>query len=114
MIQARYMTGLSLEELAAEVNMSVSTLERKFKKYFNTTPLKYIKNLRVEEACKLLLDLNKNLSEIALDVGFCDQSYFTKEFKKIMKMTPRQYRNKIAQSESNVFSNITEEEEDKA
>ena len=58
-------------------------------------PIADIKNLRVEQACKQLMDLNKSLSEIALNVGFCDQSYFTKEFKKAMGITPCQYRNKL-------------------
>jgi len=94
-IQKEYMNNLTVDDLAKETKMSVSTFERKFKKYFKMTPIKYIKQLRIEQACKQLLDLNISLSDVAQNVGFCDQSYFTKEFKKIMKMTPRHYREKI-------------------
>ena len=77
-----------------------------FKKHFKTTPLKYIKKLRIEQGCKMLMDQNRNLSDIALSIGFCDQSYFTKEFKKTMSITPRQYRNMhILQSDTRLIAN---------
>ena len=48
--------------------------------------------VKIEKACKLLRDTEKALVEIGLELGFCDQSAFTAQFRKRMSMTPRQYR----------------------
>ena len=78
--------------LAEMVNLSVSQFERNFKKLFNMTPLKFINKVRVDNACEMLISSYATLSEIALDCGFYDHSYFTKIFKAQMGQTPIQYR----------------------
>jgi len=71
--------------------MSLSTFERKFKRHFGSTPSRFIKKLRIERACEQLSN-GVDISSVALVCGFCDQSYFTKEFKSIMGITPRQFK----------------------
>jgi transcriptional regulator GlxA family with amidase domain len=48
--------------------------------------------LRVDRAAELLRHTDKGLLQIALEVGFNDQSYFTKVFRRYLRMTPREYR----------------------
>ncbi|WDE97255.1 AraC family transcriptional regulator [Lentisphaera profundi] len=90
-LQKNFKKSLNIQDIAYQSAMSVSTFERKFKKYFGCSPTQFIKKLRIDHACELL-DLNYDLSDIALECGFCDQSYFTKEFKRVMNMTPRQFK----------------------
>nr|WP_252732305.1 helix-turn-helix domain-containing protein [Paraglaciecola arctica] len=80
------------DTLACLVHMSVSTFERKFKKHFNDSPAKFIKKLRLSLACQKLLSTDLPISEIANICGFCDQSYMTKEFHRVMAVTPREYK----------------------
>ncbi len=90
-LQKNFKNSVNIQDLAYQNAMSVSTFERKFKKHFSCSPSQFIKKLRIDHACDLLYS-NYNLSDIALECGFCDQSYFTKEFKKVMNMTPRQFK----------------------
>lgn len=90
-LQKNFKGSVNIKELAYQNAMSVSTFERKFKKHFACSPSQFIKKLRIDHACDLL-NLNYDIAEIALKCGFCDQSYFSKEFKKVMKMTPRQFK----------------------
>lgn len=94
-VQKNYMRNINIRELAEICCMSMSTFERRFKKHFGSTPSRYIKRLRINEACELLL-AGFPAQRVALDCGFCDQSYFTREFRKLMGMTPRQFKLKQA------------------
>lgn len=92
-MQQNYMKTISIKNLAELSCMSLSTFERKFKKHFGCSPNQYIKRLRLEEACELLV-AGYNIQRVALDCGFCDQSYFTREFRLFMGVTPRKYQMK--------------------
>ena len=101
-MQENYMNSISINELAKLSCMSLSTFERKFKKHFGSSPNQYIKRLRLENACELLT-AGYNIQQVALDCGFCDQSYFTREFRILMGMTPRKYQLKY-KKENNLYS----------
>jgi AraC-like DNA-binding protein len=90
-MQKNFTNTISIKELADLSCMSLSTFERKFKKHFGSSPNQYIKQLRLEQACELLL-AGYNIQQVALDCGFCDQSYFTREFRVQIGMTPRKYQ----------------------
>lgn len=93
-IHNNFKNKFELDELAAMANMSASSLERNFRKYFHMTPFQYIQKIRIDKACVMLQSLDRDLVEVAFDTGFCDQSHFTKVFKKQMGLTPHQYRDK--------------------
>lgn len=97
-MQKNYMNSISIKELAELSCMSLSTFERKFKKHFGSSPNQYIKRLRLENACELLI-AGYNIQQVALDCGFCDQSYFTREFRILMGMTPRKYQIKYKEEQ---------------
>lgn len=91
-IQDHFEQQIEISTLAEMMNLSVSQFERNFKKLFNMTPLKFINKVRIDNSCERLIKSNATLSEIALDCGFYDHSYFTKIFKAQMSITPIQYR----------------------
>ncbi len=92
LIQREVHRDISNAELAAEAHLSLSAFERRFRRYFQTSPQQYIKRVRITKACHALIYTDKCFIEIALESGFCDQSYFTKEFRRAVKLTPGQYR----------------------
>lgn len=90
-IQKSFSHKINIRELAELSCMSISTFERRFRHHFDCTPTQYIKRVRIEGACKLLL-AGHHIHHAALESGFCDQSYFTREFRLVMGITPRQYQ----------------------
>lgn len=84
-------TEFDLEQLAADVNMSKSTLYRKIKTMTGMTPLDFVRNVKMKRACMMLLARTQNVSEIAYAVGFSNPKYFSKCFKEEFGMTPSEY-----------------------
>ena len=96
-VEANLFSQLSVEELAQQTNLSISSFKREFAKLYNDTPASYIKNRRLEKAAELLLVSNERISEIAFDCGFNDVANFTKSFSEKYHTTPTNYRlNQIA------------------
>ncbi len=91
-LQENFAEKIKMKELAKIACLSVSALERRFHKEIGMTPSTYLKNLRMNEACRLLSETQESISKIALDCGACDQAYFTVEFRKQFQITPLQYR----------------------
>ena len=54
--------------------------------------MKHILNVRIRAACNLLAKTNDTIASIALESGFYDHSHFTRNFKKVMKVSPSEYR----------------------
>jgi PAS domain S-box-containing protein len=90
-VQKNFSSTINIKHLAEMACMSISTFERRFRQHFACTPTQYIKRVRIEESCKLLL-AGYPIHQAAQQSGFCDQSYFTKEFRLLMGITPRQYQ----------------------
>lgn len=86
--------SITLNQLAEATNKSPNYLSSLFKKEVGMSPINYIILKKVEEAKELLLVTDASLLEICLYLGFHDQSYFTKVFKKHTGQTPRQFRQK--------------------
>ena len=91
-IHENYQNKITIHDLANTVSMSKSYFCKFFKQMFGTTAVEYINRYRVEKACDFIKSNNESISNIALDVGFDNFSYFTKKFKDIKKITPSQYR----------------------
>jgi two-component system response regulator YesN len=85
--------SLTVDQIAKEVYLSPSRLSHIIKSELGITFGDYISKVRVERAKVLLKDRELPISQIALEVGFPDQSYFTKVFKKIERCTPMKFRN---------------------
>ena len=91
-INNHYDQGLSLNQLAEEMNLNANYLSQVFKRETGKTFLKYITDLRIEKAKELLDSKNYSISEIASRLGFSDYFYFLKTFKRVTGMTPKQYK----------------------
>jgi AraC family transcriptional regulator len=83
---------LLLADIAASVGCSPCHLERLFKPATGVALHKYVMQQRVERAKQLLADTEKPIAEVALDCGFQDQSHFTKVFHRLIRVTPKTYR----------------------
>lgn len=83
---------LTLEELAITAGVHPVHLATTFRRVFGHPVASYVRQLRIEYACRALTTSNVPLAEIALAAGFADQSHFGRTFKRLMKMTPAQYR----------------------
>ncbi|MDO4634052.1 MAG: AraC family transcriptional regulator [Eubacteriales bacterium] len=91
-IEAHYDEDLTVDALARTISASESVVLRCFQQMLHTSPIRYVKNIRIKKAADLLRTTNKSAKEIALACGFNDISYFTRAFKEIYHQTPGSYR----------------------
>jgi AraC family transcriptional regulator len=91
-ISAYFNRPLALKQIAELVEAHPVYLAREFHKHYHCTVGEYVRRLRVESACQRLSDSDEPLSNIALTVGFSDQSHFSRTFKRLTGMTPAKYR----------------------
>jgi len=84
--------NLSIAELAEQFDISQRTFTRRFKAANGVNALTYWRKLKIELTKELLASTNLSIQEIALEVGYQDQSHLTKLFKKELSTTPREYR----------------------
>jgi len=88
-----YEEPITVEGLADYTAFIHSSLYRKFIKRYGISPKRFLVEFRVQKACCLLRYSNCSVQEIALSVGFEDPFYFSRAFKEIMGVSPRQYAN---------------------
>lgn len=87
-------TELSVEIISQHMRMSRSLLFSKTKALTDMGISDYVNKLRIEKACFLLMNSDKNITEISEEVGFSTQRYFSKVFKKVTEVTPSQFKQK--------------------
>ena len=87
-----YNEPISIQEYAESRNMSVCWFQRNFKQIVKHTPMQYLLTIRVNNAASLLETTNYGLAEIATIVGYEDPLYFSRLFRKIKGVSPRDYR----------------------
>ena len=90
-ISQNYAEYLTLEETAKALAISPDYLSRIFKQETGVTFNHYVNNFRIEKAKKLIRSTTLRLTDICHLVGYVDQSYFTKVFRRIVKMSPSEY-----------------------
>lgn len=94
-IEANLFSQMTIEELAQQHNLSLSSFKREFSKIFHDTPANYIKAKKLEKAAELLEFSNQRITEIAFDCGFNDLANFTKSFTSKYSLSPTNYRQKL-------------------
>lgn len=83
---------VGVRELAEAASVSMSTLERLFKNHMNTTPRKFILQVKMSAACERLLNTNMLVKEVANGLGYEDHANFTRAFTRVMGMSPSTYQ----------------------
>jgi AraC-like DNA-binding protein len=83
---------VNLEELASIAHMSQRSFLRVFQSATGTSPLAWVIAQRINRACHLLRHTDRRVTEVAFDVGFNDSNYFSRQFRKIAGLSPRDYR----------------------
>ncbi|MGC9356799.1 MAG: substrate-binding domain-containing protein [Anaerolineae bacterium] len=91
-IHEHYADQISRTDLAQYVALSEDYLTFCFRKELGVTPITYLNRFRVNQAKDLLVHTNKSITEIALDVGFSDSSYFSRVFRREVGLSPTDYR----------------------
>ncbi|MBV6715591.1 AraC family transcriptional regulator [Paenibacillus chitinolyticus] len=89
-ITNNYDKSFRIEELAKKVNMSVSSLHRHFKEVTAMSPIQFQKELRLQEARRLLLTESADATEVAFRVGYESPSQFSREYSRMFGFPPRQ------------------------
>ena len=91
-IAVNYGKNILLEDMAAEASLSPSHFARLFKQTIGQSPYQFLMTYRIEQAKRMLDKPNTLAIDIALHCGFSDQAHFSRTFKKIEGITPKQYR----------------------
>ena len=91
-ITSYFNTKVTLEDLAGVTGLSPNYLASLFKQDTGMTFGEYLTKFRIDSACALLTQTDYDYLQIALSLGFCTQSYFTKVFREQTGVTPRTYR----------------------
>lgn len=91
-INNNYTKKLSLQEVASTFNISPNYLSSIFKEYTNINFSNYVSTVKIEHATEMLKNSDMQICEISDFLGFNDPYYFSKVFKKIIGLSPREYR----------------------
>ena len=90
-----YNQNICIKDYAADRHMSDCWFNRTFKKVTKVTPIQYIISLRITSAINLLENTDHNIKQIASMVGYDDEYYFSRLFKKNTGLSPTEYRKKL-------------------
>lgn len=100
-IQFNYSHDISIDDIAKAVGVSRSHLYRVFMSNVGQSPIDYLTSYRISEACHLLRNSQLSIAEIAVSVGFFDQFYFSRVFKKAKGVPPSKYLASLESSGQN-------------
>lgn len=91
-LESNYLNQITLKDLSEKAFLSPRQFTRIFKSNYNTTPINYLINLRIKHACFLLRNSDLSIINVAVESGFSDSTYFCRQFRKIVGMSPGDYR----------------------
>jgi len=91
-IDRSFRDDIVMSEVAELTGFSPTHFNRRFRQLLRMSPTEYLLSLRIQEAQRLLATTEHTIARIGHEVGFYDQSHFTKRFGKATGMTPRTYR----------------------
>jgi AraC family transcriptional regulator len=95
-LQEEYMVAPSLRQIAADVSVHPTYLATTFQKHFGVSVGEFFRLRRIAQARKILAQSDQSLSEVALLLGFSDQSHFCRTFKKQTGLSPLEFRRLFA------------------
>ncbi len=86
-----YQSSLDVEQLASMANMSSSTFHRNFRQVTSSSPIQYVKKIRLNRSKELLLDQGLKVKQAATQVGYESPTQFSREFTRYFGQSPRDY-----------------------
>lgn len=89
---------ITCADIAGEINLSVRRLHTLFQEWVGESPIEHLRGVRLARARNLLADLDLTIAEVALAVGFSDQSAFTRSFLRSFGETPGRFRRRLGRS----------------
>lgn len=92
-----YHESIRVQDLATTAGMSESHFSRQFKAAIGTSPIDWLRKERINQAKRRLIESEDPIKEIARQVGYSDQFFFSKDFKKTTQLTPTEFRLKERQ-----------------
>ena len=102
-VMKNFKQKISLDEVAGMVNMTRTSFSRYFKSRVNKSFSDFLKEIRIEYACKLLKEEKMNIDNIGYECGFQTLSNFNKQFKRVMEKQPHCYRNEYLQVTTDAY-----------
>ncbi|MDQ0246312.1 two-component system response regulator YesN [Bacillus fengqiuensis] len=102
-VDTYYMEELTLEKLSNRFFLSREHISRKFKQETGMTLSKYIMKLRIDQAKYWLKETDESILSISFMLGYQDEKYFSKLFKKVVGLTPFEYRNSEKRQQTGSF-----------
>lgn len=91
-VEANYQNSVTLGAFCEKKHYSMPYISRRFKQETGMTVREYLQKVRVERSCELLAGSDMRISEIAREVGYEDIKFFNQVFRRLMKLSPRDYR----------------------
>ena len=92
LLHESFRSPLMVRQLAEEVGVHPAHFSRAFRQHYGCTPVEYMRRLRLDAACQMLVTTVESGAVIADQCGFSDQSHMTRVFSKCLGMTPADYR----------------------
>lgn len=89
---------LRVSELAARAGLSVFQFDQRIRGLFGMSAGQYVIRLRIDHACDRLRHGTAPISEIALECGYADQTAFSRQFRKTVRLTPQKYRTHVQEA----------------
>ena len=106
-ISTHYSENICIADLADMCHVSETHLRRMFQDMMNISPLEYVNLVRIQAACHALRTTRKTIDEIRSEVGFDTASTFNRNFRKLVRMSPLEWR-KNKQKRQNMTYRYTE------
>lgn len=91
-IEEHYMDNISIEHMAAALNLDRSYFSKLFKKMTQKNPQEFLIQYRINKSCEFLRATNMTIAQISSSVGYANPFHFTRAFKKVMGIPPEQWR----------------------
>jgi AraC family transcriptional regulator len=106
MIQDSFPRRLTLASIAQEVGVHPVHLAQSFRRFQGCTVGDYVRRVRIDYACKQLVQSHTSFTDLAMSAGFADRSHFTRTFKRAVGISPSQYRTNAIESSPQIESVI--------
>ena len=94
-IQGHYAEELTLAKIAQSAAVSKNECLRCFQSMIGSTPIQYVKQIRIQKAAELLASTDRKISDIGMECGFQEMSYFAKTFRELKGCTPGAFRRRL-------------------